>query len=81
MMAIEFATTDQPPKRYNSKLAVAERIAMATQKRGLIVRPSEYMIMLSPPLILNEQQVADIARILAESLEEVADQMRAEGTL
>lgn len=81
MMAIEFAKQGSPRTRYDVKLEIADRIAHATQKRGLIVRPSDYMIMLSPPLILTEVQIGEVVDILRESLEEVAAQMRLEGTL
>jgi len=52
----------------------------ATQKRGLIVRPSDFMIMLSPPLILTADQIDEIVGILEQSLEEVASEMRLDGT-
>ena len=45
------------------------RISQHAQKKGLIVRPLGSMIVLSPPLILTEQEITDIGRILSESIE------------
>jgi len=55
------------------------RVSAHAQQRGLIVRPLGNMIVLSPPLILDEQQITTIGRVLAESIEAATAELITEG--
>ncbi len=69
MMALEFVQDKETKEPFPDELGVGMRISQHAQKKGLIVRPLGSMIVLSPPLILTEQEIADIGRILSESIE------------
>ncbi|MNF99867.1 Acetylornithine aminotransferase [compost metagenome] len=52
-------------------IALAQRVDVLCQAKGLLVRPYENMCILSPPLIIERQQIDEIVRILGRALEEV----------
>lgn len=68
MMALEFVQSKKSKEPFHDDVGVGARISRHAQKRGLIVRPLGSMIVLSPPLILTEQEIKDIGRILSESI-------------
>lgn len=79
MMALEFVQDRATKKPYADEVNVGMRVSNHAQKRGLIVRPLGSMIVLSPPLILDEQQINTIGRVLAESIEATTAELIAEG--
>lgn len=79
MMALEFVQDRQTKIAFADQLGVGARVSRHAQRRGLIVRPLGSMIVMSPPLILDEQQIAEIGRILAESIEATTSELKAEG--
>ena len=46
-------------------------VARKAQEKGLVARPLGHILILSPPLILSEEQIARIGDILRESITEV----------
>lgn len=81
MMGIEFVRDRQTRQLFEDSVTVGMRVSLAAQKRGLMVRPLGHMIVLSPPLILDDEQIAFIGTTLRESIREVQDGLRAESLL
>ncbi|WP_282607348.1 aminotransferase class III-fold pyridoxal phosphate-dependent enzyme [Pelagibius sp. Alg239-R121] len=71
MMGIEFVKNKDTKEVFAEEHQVGTRIAQAAQKRGLIARPLGNIAILSPTLILTEEEIAKIGGILRESIEEV----------
>ncbi len=78
MMALEFVKDRETKQNFDDEVAVGMRVSRHAQARGLIVRPLGSMIVLSPPLILSKEQIADIGRILSESIEAVTVELKSE---
>ncbi len=70
-------------KEVNNPLAldtdVGVRIDRHTQELGLLVRPIIHMCVMSPPLIIGEEQIDDMVAILREGISRTQDDLRAEG--
>lgn len=79
MMGIEFVSNKESKLPFDEHIAVGMQVAMEAQKRGLIVRPLGHMIVLSPPLILTQDQINEIASVLEESIQVVTSALRAQG--
>ena len=73
MIGIEFVKDKATKKPFTPEDQVGMKIANAAQKRGLIARPLGNILIMSPPLILNEEQIAEIAQTLRESIIEVSE--------
>lgn len=76
MMGIEFVKDKETKEVFADEHQVGLRIAQAAQKRGLIARPLGNIAILSPTLILTEEEIARIGGILRESIEEVTQAVR-----
>ena len=76
MMGIEFVRDKQTREIFDDETNVGFRVAQAAQKRGLIARPLGNILILSPTLIMDEAMIADIERILRESIKDVSTQLR-----
>lgn len=72
MMGIEFVKDKGNKTPFAPEDNIGLKIARAAQKRGLIARPLGNIAILSPTLILTEEQIASIADILRESILEVS---------
>lgn len=81
MACVEYVTDKQAKTNPPPVWGVAQRIIRETMSRGLIVRPMGSMVIMSPPLIINRQQIDDLVRILREATMTVTDQLRREGLL
>ncbi|MBO0344035.1 aminotransferase class III-fold pyridoxal phosphate-dependent enzyme [Roseibium sp. CAU 1637] len=71
MMGIEFVKDKATKQGFAPEDAIGLKLARAAQKRGLIARPLGNILILSPTLILTEQQIGQIGNILRDSIEEV----------
>ena len=60
-------------------LTVGGRVDAHCQEEGLIVRPMYNMCVMSPPLVINEKQIDDMARILRHGIERTQDDLESEG--
>ncbi|TQV82056.1 aminotransferase class III-fold pyridoxal phosphate-dependent enzyme [Denitrobaculum tricleocarpae] len=76
MMGIEFVKDKETKEVFSDEHQVGLRIAQAAQKRGLIARPLGNIAILSPTLILTEEEIARIGVILRESIAEVTREVR-----
>jgi len=76
MMGIEFVKNKETKETYSDDLAVGLKIASECQKRGLIARPLGNILILSPTLILNEDEIYRIEGILRESIIETTKKLK-----
>ncbi len=58
---------------------VGERIDRHCQALGLLLRPLIHMCVMSPPLIINRQQIDEMTAILREGISRTMDDLRDEG--
>lgn len=75
MMGIEFVKDKATKDVYDEEVNVGGMVSKHAQARGLIVRPLGHMIVLSPPLILTEEQIEDIGAVLGESIQATMDEL------
>jgi adenosylmethionine-8-amino-7-oxononanoate aminotransferase len=75
MMGIEFVADKVNKTVFDIDIGIGARVAAHAQSRGLIVRPLGHMAVLSPPLILDNEQIENIASILAASIAATSDDL------
>ncbi len=68
MIGIEFVADKSSKQIFGDDIMIGKRVAREAQARGLVVRPLGHMAVLSPPLILTENQIDEIGTILRESI-------------
>ena len=68
MMGIEFVKDKATNESYPDAAKVGLRAARHCQARGLIARALGNILILSPTLVLTDEEIDDIARILRESI-------------
>jgi len=81
MMGLELVRDKNTKEVFEEDVRIGHRVAMAAQSCGLIVRPLGNMAVMSPPLVLNEEQIEDIASILRESILDVVKGLKQDGYL
>ena len=81
MMCIECVIDKHTKREFEKSTAVADRIAVHAQRRGLLVRPAGNLTIMSPPLIMNEEQISRFGEILRESIQATMDDLTKEGIL
>ena len=81
MMALEFVC-DKPTKQsFDPAVTIGKRVATHAWERGLIARNVGDYIILSPPLIIDHEQVDSLVNILGESIEATVGDLHREGLL
>ena len=81
MMGIEFVQNKTTKDVFAEEVMIGKRVAEAAQARGLIVRPLGNMAVMSPPLILTENQIEEITSILRESINDAMRGLKKDGHL
>jgi adenosylmethionine-8-amino-7-oxononanoate aminotransferase len=81
MMCIENVADKQTKELIELEADVGTRISDACEARGLMVRPIGHLNVLSPPLILDRNQVDFCVDVLRESILATADGLTREGYL
>ena len=59
---------------------IGKRIADAAEARGLMVRPMGHLNVMSPPLVITEDQVDFVVETLRAAMVEVTDHLVRDGT-
>lgn len=77
MMCIEYVADKSTREELPWELNISKRISDACEERGLMVRPLGHLNILSPPLVLTRDDIDELVRILGESIEAVAPDIRA----
>jgi len=81
MMGIEFVQDKQSKDVFDDEVLIGKRVATEAQSRGLIVRPLGAMAVMSPPLILTEEQIDETVAILRDSISAAMDGLKRDGHL
>ncbi len=79
MMCVENVADKETKELLPDEISVGNRIAGKCQQKGVIVRPLAHKNVMSPPLILTRDQVDRIVDVLYKSIQEVQDELVAEG--
>jgi adenosylmethionine-8-amino-7-oxononanoate aminotransferase len=79
MLCIENVADKESKELLPGSVRIGKRIADHCEKRGVMVRPIEHLNVLSPPLILERDQVDTIVGALRESIRATADDLVREG--
>ena len=83
LAALEFVAAKDPATPFDPALKVGARVARRCLEHGLITRalPAADTISFSPPFVITEDEVAELARIARLAADEVAVELRSEGLL
>jgi len=79
MMCIEMVANKKTKSLFDDDVNVAKRVWGHCQSRGLLVRPLGHLNVLSPPLLLNKDQIDFIAETLRVSIAATMDDLVKEG--
>ena len=71
MACVEFVADREPRTLYDESLDVGKRVATACEPHGLIVRPIVHLNVMSPPLVIDRDDVDRIVAILRDAIVEV----------
>lgn len=71
MMGVEFVKDKEHKTPFEKTDEIGRKIAEAAQKRGLIARPLGNILIMSPTLIMTEDQIDQTTDILRESIMDV----------
>jgi putrescine aminotransferase len=75
MMCIENVADKKTKALLPDEVGIGGRIARHCQERGLIVRPIAHLNVMSPPLILDREQIDTMVGILHESIQATMDEL------
>ena len=75
MIGVEFVADKSTKESFPIKDAIADRVFRKCIDRGVIVRPVGNLIILSPPLILDQAQCRILVAALDESIQEVMTEL------
>lgn len=80
--AVEFVASREPMRAFDPALKVGPRVVKAALRKGLITRalPNADTISFSPPLTMSESEVADMVSRARTAVDEVAAELRRDGT-
>jgi adenosylmethionine-8-amino-7-oxononanoate aminotransferase len=81
MMCIENVADRETKELLPDEAEIGNRISAHCQKRGVIVRPLAHLNVLSPPLILNRDQIDTMVEVLHESIRETMNELTRMGIL
>ena len=79
MAAVECDISGDDPKSLEQDYAVGDRIDRHCQQLGLLVRPIINMCVMSPPLIINRDQIDEMVGILRQGIELAMEDLQREG--
>jgi putrescine aminotransferase len=71
MACVEFVADRATKRHYPDELDVGKLVANACEPRGLIVRPMVHLNVMSPPLVIDRDDVDHIVRTLRDAIVEV----------
>jgi L-2,4-diaminobutyrate transaminase len=81
--ALEFVASNAPATPFDPSLKVGARVARRCLEHGLITRalPAADTVSFSPPFVITEEEIGELARIVRLAADEVAVELRSEGAL
>ncbi|TNF88954.1 MAG: aminotransferase [Gammaproteobacteria bacterium] len=81
MMGLEFVRNKQTKALFDEEVKIGGRVAQAAQSRGLIIRPLGNMVVMSPPLVLTQEQIEEMIAVLRDSISAVIEDLKKDGNL
>jgi putrescine---pyruvate transaminase len=81
MMCVENVADKASRAPFPAEVNIGKRISDHCERLGLMVRPIGALNVISPPLILSEAQIDELAGILRQGIEAAMRDLRAEGLL
>ena len=79
MACVEFVADQATRRRYPEELDVGKLVANACEPRGVIVRPMVDLNVMSPPLVIDRDDVDHIVATLRDAIVEVRAELEAAG--
>ena len=79
MMCVENVADKETKELLPDDLDIGKRISNAAEAHGLLVRPIGHLNVMSPPLVISEQQVDFVADKLSLAIKKTADELVREG--
>lgn len=79
MACVEFVADQTTKRQYDEALDVGKLVANACEPRGLIVRPMVHLNVMSPPLVIDRDDVDRIVATLRSAIVEVRASLDADG--
>ncbi|MEO1730619.1 MAG: aminotransferase class III-fold pyridoxal phosphate-dependent enzyme, partial [Pseudomonadota bacterium] len=76
MAGVELVQDKASKTPFDPAVAITKRVAKAAYQRGLVVRAAGDVMVMSPPLIISEEQVEELVETLKASLHSVAEGMK-----
>lgn len=80
MLCVENVADRETKQLFAEEVNIGQRIADHSQERGLIVRPLGHLNVISPPLILDRDEIDSLVAILRESILATMDDLTREGS-
>jgi adenosylmethionine-8-amino-7-oxononanoate aminotransferase len=77
MGGLEIVADKKTKAGFSGDVQIGERIAVAARERGLIIRPLGSAVVLAPPFIITESQLAEMFAITKSALDAVWQDTRA----
>jgi len=81
MACVEFVKDKESKELFSEELDIGKWVSNQADSRGLIVRPIINLNVMSPPLIINREQVDFIVDTLRDSIVACLEDLRLEGHL
>ncbi|NTE68278.1 aminotransferase class III-fold pyridoxal phosphate-dependent enzyme [Agrobacterium tumefaciens] len=81
MLGIELVADRATKQAFDGNLKVPQRIVTEGLKNGVIVRPLSNNIAMSPPLIISEEDVMQLASTVSKAVHKIAHELRTEGVI
>lgn len=81
MLGIELVADKSDKTPFAATVGAANRVFRRCLDLGVVVRPIGNIIVLSPPLIISEAQITEIRDVLAQALNDTADELSRAGII
>jgi adenosylmethionine-8-amino-7-oxononanoate aminotransferase len=75
MACVEFVADAETKELYPDELDVGKRVANACEPRGVLVRPMVNLNVMSPPLVIDTDDVDHIVATLRDAIVEVRGEL------
>ena len=79
MMCVENVANKETKELLPAEAQVGNRIAAACEKRGVLVRPVAHLNVMSPPLVMDRNQIDFMVDTLRESIVETQESLKKDG--
>ena len=76
MTGIELVADRETKREYDEALQVGARVSRAARPKGAIIRPLGDVVVLMPPLSIEDDVLAELVAITAEAIDEVTSSLR-----